>query len=339
MEKTLYSLTLEFDTDDHNLLYEGISWYNKNIVDQLEIREDQIILRFTRIEQKNPEDYIYSDNSPARFQFYRAACFYLAVVGKLPDIKKLTLQDEHNEISLKQEILTTNWANCKVDICLSYEIASRVFHQDGKRDYIVLTYFLKAQLDMFSHDAFRAAWSCLNAIYTPMSDSNREGDKLRALREVIRTHKLPEAETYVRKLDNDFWRHLQWYNFSQTKSLENLEKSVMNNQYTDKTLYQMISNYVCGVYRKEDALKAEEIRKFAEERLKKKRVNANEQLRFLVTEYCYMLRNRSFHAGRPYPIFGMKNDKKENEEKALTKLILLTVKDLLCADNVSLING
>ena len=354
MAKHTYVLSLAFSTDKKDKLYEGDSWYNKTITDHISITKDRIEIDFSRSSKISP-DYMYTSSSPVRYQLYRAACFYLAVVGSLPPVQSIDLSMGNSIISLDPEQLTSHWENCKIEDTLSIDIASKCFLDDGKYCHIVMTYFLKAQLDPFPHDSFRAAWSGINALYNYLyhkkkaPNKDHESNKIRSLKEYIRNHTLTNAESYASKLPNDFWTQIQWYNYSQKETISKIEKNLINNTYRDKVIYQKLANYVCAIYERDSHQisptasspheanydnrtsqeKAETIRRKAEKVICKKTIDGNERVRFLVCDYCYMLRNRSFHALKPYPVFSMFNNDTTSAESMLTKLMILTISDLL----------
>ncbi len=327
--KKRYSLTVSFSTTNRELLYQGISWYNRNIIDALEITEDKIIIVFNRLKKADPKEYILSYSSPVRYQLYRAACFFLVVTGIIPTIEKIELSDGEQSTELDKSIVTPHWEHCQISITMPKETASKCFKENGKVNYTIITYFLKAQLDSFPHDAFRAAWSCLNGVYNQLSESQYEKEKLAALRELIRSHRLVEAESMAKSLSEDFWKRLQWYNYVQWKGISNVEEAIRINLYQDELLFRKLSGYLCDFLKKDNPAKAEELTALAERYLRKKTKKPNDRLRFIVTDYCYMIRNRSFHAGKPYPIFVAYSEKGNSMEEQLTSLILLTIKDIL----------
>ena len=54
---------------------------------------------------------------------------------------------------------------------------------------------------------------------------------------------------------------------------------------------------------------------------------------FLVVDYCYMLRNRSFHANKAYPLFMFDSGEEEcTVEDILIKLLLITIEGILKAN-------
>ena len=77
-----------------------------------------------------------------------------------------------------------------------------------------------------------------------------------------------------------------------------------------------------------DPIRVERMKKVVEER----KVNYLARLKFLLCEYGYMLRNRNFHAAKAYPLFVIAEDAETQKEKILTKIILLTVKDVLTSN-------
>ena len=331
MQKEEYELSVYFTTFDHEMLYQGVSSYNANIIDYIDISSSCLSIRFKRNKKTKAEEYIYSESSPVRYQLYRAACFYLAVTGSLPRVKKIVLKGKHQGSLqlLDKSLLTQSWNGCKVAITLPKEIAQKCFVDKDKRIYIIITFFLKAQLDSFSHDAFRAAWSGLNAFYNHLSNSQYESEKLAVLRNLIKSKGSPEAEQYVKNLPDSFWKHIQWHNYIQWRSIDEIENLIRTNQCRDIILYKKITGYLHNFYSKNKPEYIHDFDAFVQKKIRKKVIDANERVRFLVTYYCYMLRNRSFHAGKPYPIFGIGSSESVTTERGLTDIILFTIKDLL----------
>ena len=329
MRKTVYELCLKFRMDCAELLYDGESFYNRNIVDHLRITTDSIRITFERMRTARSEEYVYSERSTIRFQLYRAACYYLIVTGSLPEVETISLTWPGGAAELDKNLLINHWEHCDISVCWPKETAARCFSENGRITYIVMTYCLKAQLDLFSHDAFRAAWSALNGVYNHLIGEGRERDKLDALKKLLKNTELPETEKYTKTLDAEFWRHLQWYNYAQKIKFQALEPRVLGNEYKDRMIYQNLSRYLCAEYKKIKPQRGKEITTKTEKIAKTKEHQPREQIIFLVTEYCYMLRNRSFHAAKPYPIFFMKPSDRETEEQKLTKLLLLTIRDLM----------
>ena len=325
-----YALILKFEEKKTEILYQGLSWYRKNLVDQIMITYNRIEIRFQRNTRIALEEYIFQPSNPVRYQLYRAACFYLSVVGKLPKVHSLIMCGNEKQYQIDIEKLTKNWKGCCVPITLPAEIAAECFSEEGKWVYIIITYFLKAQLDAFSHDCFRAAWSSLNAVYSHLSSNSQEQEtvKLRRLACFLRNHHALDAEKNAAAFDKEFWKHLEWHNYAQKRKIENIKEDIMNNRYRDIEIYQCLVEYAKSQFKK-DPVVVNEISEYAKERIKKKEIDANERVRFLVCEYCYMLRNRSFHALKPYPIFGLFTEDGKDQEGQLTRLLLLTIRDIL----------
>ena len=320
-------LTVEFKTRKKGLLYEGVSWYRKGIEDHLKIAENKIILTSVRT-GKIGEDFLFSPNSPARFQLYRAICFYLSVTGILPSVRRATFKVNKCDLPIDSSSLTQNWENCGIHILLDRDAASKCFTEKGKACYVAMTYFLKAQLDSFSNDCFRAAWSGLNALYNNMTDKPHEKDKLQRLAQIIREFGLPLTEDQVTHIDSDsmFWRRLQWHNYIQNKHRGKnktvIQESLINGAYHDEIIFAYLSRYVLGEMKDSEqlGLQLKEIKTSPDPR---------ERVIFLLTDYCYMLRNRSFHGEKPYPLFRMQGEAETEEEQLLTDILLKAICDLL----------
>ena len=90
MAKYNHSLTVKFDSEDNELIYSGVSFYNKNIVDDIEIRKNAIIINFVRSSKMKTEMVPDSPKSNIRYQLQRALCFYLAGIGNIPDVDSIT---------------------------------------------------------------------------------------------------------------------------------------------------------------------------------------------------------------------------------------------------------
>lgn len=217
MEKHMkndYCLSVLFDKADDQILYSGISFYRKNLIDQLEIRKNCIKLFFTRTKEYFINDCLYVPTAPTHFEIQRALTFYLAVMGNIPEVKSISLNRGKEEEYLTDMSYTSHWSNCRVQITYEPEVAAKIFAEDGRWPYIVMTYFLKAQLAPFSLDRFHAAWSCMNAFYNKFSKTgmDREKDKLSKLDYEIRNRRLPLAEQRMKELEKtDFWDRLQWF--------------------------------------------------------------------------------------------------------------------------------
>ena len=331
----LYELQVQFQEARNDLLYEGDLFYKENLIDHVRVAYDQILFRFERSKKIELENYLYSAQSPVRIQLYKAACYYLAVAGHLPDVNAIRLTQGKTVWAADKERLTRHWENCRIDILLDSKAAARCFTREGKTCYIAITYFLKAQLDSFPHDCFRAAWSGLNALYNSLTDDRFEGEKLKKLSQYLDRHPPESALTYIRTLPKGFWDRLDWYSFIRYKGLDECKTDVFqSNLYQDREIYSHLGRCIISLYEQKERKTGETheatvLQEQFEKRIKKKSKRLNEQLRFLTVQYCYMLRNRSFHADKPYPVFGLFDERENSVEVTLTKLLLYVIRNLM----------
>ena len=326
-----YTLLVVFKEKSRDVLYDGISFYRGNLIDRIKVSRHQIAICFSRSGKIDIENYLYSPQSPVRYQLYRAACFYLAVMGTLPDVKQIRIALNNETIALDKDKLTKNWTNCNIARTMPAETAAICFGENGKSCYAAITYFLKAQLDPFPRDRFRAAWSGLNALYSQYHIGGNEQEKLKALSQLIRQQKPKLSVAYVKTLSDDFWRHLKWgLMFSDGNlSRDALIKKIQNNNYADLTIYKYLLACYRNLLKKSNDVDCSEMLSNLETRINRKRDNYPEQLSFLATEYCYLLRNRSFHAAEPYPVFDLFDDSKASVEDQLVELLLLLMRELI----------
>lgn len=329
MKKTKYHLTVSFEKTDNKLLYSGVSWYRRGIEDEIIIRQSAIDIIFTR-SSKVDSNYVFKPLSPVRYELYRAACFYLAVVGTLPSVKSIVLTGGKESIALDAERLTKHWNNCQIKVVLKPEIASKCFLQDGKDAYIVLTYFLKAQLDSFPFDGFRAAWSGLNALYSTLIETNSESKKLNRLKYLMTVSDMSETSAYVATLDDRFWKRLEWYNYVHNLNGKTVDDDLqrIGTKTLDKTIYTYLTDQIRERNKRDKEIDKDKLEKLISKPLNSRKDSTKEKYIFLVTEYCYMLRNRSFHAARPYPVFGLFEEENQSIQEQLTEVILHTIADL-----------
>lgn len=324
-----YHLKVYFDTCEKELLYSGVSWYRKGIEDYIIIQKNLIDISFTRT-SKVDADYVFKPLSPVRYELYRAACFYLAVTGTLPIVKSIVLIGGKEKIFLDVDRLTKHWANCHIEILLKPEMAAKCFQKEGKHAYIVLSYFLKAQLDNFPADGFRAAWSSLNALYSTLTEDTREREKINSLKNLITDSDMTQTGDYVSKLDDYFWKNLEWYNYLQVLGGKTVDQALQNigSKTRDRTIYMMLASQVRELNKRKREMDYSVFEKKIEKSWKNRRNSIEEKYVFLITEYCYMIRNRSFHAARPYPVFGLFDAKNISIQEQLTEVVLHCISDL-----------
>lgn len=333
MPRYKQSLAVEFDTPDDAPLYSGICYYRKNLSDNIEIRRSGIVVNFERSKKDKPGELLNTQNSIIRYYLQKALCFYLAVVGCIPKVSAITFTCNDKTVPIEHESFTHHWEDCRADICLDPKAAGIIFESDkGKPFYIMMTHFLKAQLDNFSHDRFRSAWSSLNCLYTYIDydytkETNRnETQKLITLSKTINENVLPDLMNIVEQLDiEEFWKKLKWYNFFSEYKDGELER-LATGSYTDSMLLRLYCGHRAVFSEKiQSNDKAwDKIEKNAE-----KNISApKDRLKFLICKYCYHVRNKSFHAEKAYPLFIISEDTETRIEKELTQIILLTIKDL-----------
>ena len=326
-----YRLEVIFRKKQTKILYQGISYLRKNLSDELLITDKMIRLEFKRTEKLDETKFLETPNSLIRYELQRALVFYLAVTGMFPPVSKVLLWKGETPYQIEHKHFTNTWRQCGIDICIPETVCGRIFANDekAKHIYIAITYFLKAQLVLFSNDAFRSAWSGFNAIYRIFRSSDDEADKKQLKRFVKLLNKLTAkgAISEVKMLDREFWETLEWYQFVERNYDRSKWKFLQGNEYIDYIIIQPLLKLSL-----KKGFDDQHRIHHLENVIEKEHTDYLVRLQFLLCEYCYMLRNRSFHAAKAYPIFVIADDAETRNEKILTRIILLTIKDILMSD-------
>lgn len=337
MAKHEHSLQVLFNTSNTDVIYDGIIYSKKNLIDHVTISRDSIIINFVRSSKKKKEDVLDSPSSIIREHLQKALCFYLVTQGTIPEVKDIIFTCGKERMSLPHEHFTCCWKNCDIDITLPADKAEIIFkhstNSEEKIFYVVITHFLKSQLDNFSHDRFRAAWSTLNAMYTYIDALSNSGyrsekDKISTLCEIIDKNDMCNATKLINSLEiNGFWGSLSWYSVFNGLSEKEMRKYFNGSSYNDSELLNCFYKYMNGILRMEE--KYPELIEEITAKISKRTIHRpSDKLKFIVCKYCYNKRNHSYHAEVAYPVFVISAAAETSIEQTLTEIIQLTVKDL-----------
>ena len=344
MGKISHSLTVSFRTDGDEELYRGTSFARKGIEDQVVIKESSITISFERAKQKLPEEVLDSSMSYIRTHLERALMYYLAVKGNIPECDGVTYRYGFGKTESMEgtaEIIR-QWKDFKVNYTLSPEACGRLFRgSDGELLSLVnpISFFLWSQLSDSPHEAFRAAWSSLNALYTNIAAKDtQEEKKLRKLSEFIKGHDMERACGFVMDIDNDrFWKDLRWYGFMEKNASNWRFKTFFQEQYADEAkrdallgdiLYSRLFDKIeaCQELKDESRDRADF---FAGKKDSDKYCVPVNRVEFLVCFYCYYKRNKSVHAGDAYPLFIISEKSENYAEPVLTELLWNVISDII----------
>ena len=141
---------------------------------------------------------------------------------------------------------------------------------------------------------------------------------------------MSETSSYVATLDDRFWKRLEWYNYVRNLNGKTVDDDLqrIGSKTQDKTIYTLLANQIRERNKRDKFFDKEKLEVLISKPLKSRKDSIKEKYVFLVTEYCYMLRNRSFHAARPYPVFGLFDEENQSTQEQLTAVILRAISDL-----------
>ena len=340
MAKNDYILRVIFcgndSNEDEKVLYEGESYLKKNLSDHLKITESEIRLSFSRSKKIDMCQFLYTERSLYRTELQKSLCFYLAVQGEIPDVNRVEISNRKECIEIEHSKFSSTWKNCRIPICLDRQSIEVIFsdHESAENIYVMITYFLKAQLSIFSNDAFRSAWSGLNSIYRLYkNNNNREADQLKnfgnKIKELFNNRKLDSSIEYIESIPDEFYEKLDWYSY--VNRYKNYSQYIDSNKYRDSLLLKLFVKYYKGIL-KEEADKINENVNQVKNSIKENNISYVERINFLIKDYCYMIRNRSFHGAKAYPVFVIAPEAETYVEEKLTKLLLYIMKDFIQSD-------
>jgi len=327
-----YELIVKFRTSKRARLYSGESYVKKNLSDQLDISENSIILKFTRSHKVVTDKMLYSANSIFRFELQRALCFYLAVNGYIPDVSSIILKNNNETVPINHFHFTDIWQNCHCDRLFVPDDLKIVFqnHPQSKHVYIALTYWLKAQLDPFVNDRFRALWSGFNALYDAVCEGRKtEREKLDNFRDhFMSAENYPISMAYLQKYSEAIFRECRWYDYINKKKPKRIAQLI--DQYPDTNTQEILIKYSRGI--KKGNPEIAQVLDKCEQSATGSGTDYFAQLRFLLTEYIYSIRNGYFHAEKAYPLFTISRESvKQHEEylcDVLSNVVFETIKIL-----------
>lgn len=323
-------ITVEFKESDKTVLYKGNSFLRKNLSDSLEITKQHIKISFSRSKKIDYKEILESENSLIRYQLQKALCFYLITQGTFPAVKRVLIFDGIDIHDVSDMLFVKNMQGCNLDICLTPDVASTIFKDErySKNFYVAITYMIKAQIDAFSNDCFRAAWSGINSIFNCLKRSSevdngiRESDLLNRLERLIKSSEMKASIQEIEDLSEDFYKKLDWYNYTQKYGDE-----IEPNKVKDTLILQYLVKYY--KIKNEEDKKERQLFEKAKKYSTKNVTDYNSRLCMLVCKYCYMLRNRMFHGVKAYPVFIISEKAELTVERKLTRVLLTTMCDLL----------
>ncbi len=331
-----YNLIINFKTPKNKLLYSGVSFYNKNLIDQIMITGKKIELIFQRTRIKFDEDLIKSPRSNLRYQLHRALCYYLAINGEIPSVLDITLKSENQSLNLETSLITEDWANCRCDTLFESSDLNCIFQDQeySKPIYIALTYWLKSELSLFENDRFRALWSGFNALYKEIHPKerpkNNECEQLKYFKnEFMKQRHFEKSTDYLEGfVKEEFWNTLEWFNFIRSKSLRYLFDIKKDNlidfldHHPDKKLLLIFTHHLSGIEKGNENILAQMTAR--KQYIAQCSTDYFSQLKFLLANYIYFMRNNYFHASKAYPLFNFGDNGSENE-KIICNILKLSV--------------
>ena len=325
-------LIIEFKTDKKDIHYDGSIYVKKNLSDIISVADNLICISFSRDNPAKLGDLLDSPKSIIRGELQKALCFYLGVCGEIPPVKNVTYLRGSKLHLINHEYFTETWKNCTIKHTLLKDDISLIFTNQelASKRYITLSYYLKAQIDKFSNDCFRAAWSGINSFFPA---EGNESEKINGFRQFLTDSRLPLAKQFISTLPDYFWDKLDWYQYIK-KNVNKMSSICSWNHIKDSLLLDKMLTLMEAYEERftEQNIQMPDLatlKRQLKRKIEQNTMDCHTRLLFLICDYCYFLRNRNFHAGVPYPVFIISQEAETGVEKNLTELLILLMKDLI----------
>lgn len=351
--KHRYVITIEFSTDDSNLLFSGNVPYpfSKSYKDELTISDNKVVIVADRSNKVDLKGIFDNHNSALYTQIIKSLVYYYCCVGKANKITKIQTHYIYDN-AVKDKLFVKGGevnqiVDSKDDLSLLKKLESDelevIFEESAKgHSYLIaLTHLVKSFCSDSPYDSFERKWKSFNALYRQIS--NKENEFKRQV--FVRNHLTNHPELYplsleaVSKLTTSGIRErVRWVkfihnNFANPKQTENFKNFVIANE--DYRLAE-INQSTLTVREKflKDKGFYEEVENHLKYHIDNKTLNQSHLTATLCIKYMYFVRNKSVHAEKVDSSFRLtSNSKEEREVKWLSSLLELLLIDLVNANS------
>lgn len=315
-----------------SLSLEVKSYYVVNHFDKITICDRRIEIEGNRSKLSSLSVLLFNTNSSLYRQILKALSFCYLCTGSALTIKKITLisgdtQTEETEFLQPFRIGLTSVQPIKASELMG--IFSSCANSESLLNTIIL--FIKAIQD----NNFDNYWKSFNSIYSMISHSDKENEKLRDIRSFVESHSLLFSRT-LSFISNDTSRDIRdlrirefilndWPNQNSAKAYAEMVK-----RFTDIRIITVLDETL--PYRIE-FLKSEGLDQDVHRHIALQKSVAHKDnvqlLCFYTLKYAYFVRNKYFHAEKATPVFILKDSSELRELSKISEILKCFLADLI----------
>ena len=299
-----YCLDINFRSNaETNENFEIKSEYIKNFKDNITFSKNLIRIEFERSAKNELESIIYNPNHTIHAQINIAIIYRWLIQQSIIDIEKIKISDEYNFLEIDQ--INDVYLNSKVSYKLiSLSDLSNILLKNQKNNKlsIALNHYMKALSITSLGSRFEHFWKSFNSLYSIVSTSTNEIEKLIDVKLFVWGNIMKFIETLklISPLTKEELRKLKI-------------REMILNDYPDDSKTRAYRDFclrnddarLCGVLKdslayREQYLKNHrmytQVNSHLTDSINNNYIKDEQVLTFLVIKYSYFLRNKYFHA-------------------------------------------
>lgn len=312
--------------------WNGQSYYADNHFDQIQIANRQIVIHGSRSKISSLSTLLFNTSSSLYRQIIKALSFYYLCTGDALLIEKITLKSNNSETYETEFLQPFQKSLDPIQPMMPNEL-DILFSNNANVDLFLngIIYYIKAIQD----NNFDNYWKSFNSIYSIISSSDKENEKLRNIRCFIEQnkHRFSRTLSFVSNNTAQNIRSLRirefilnnWPNQNSTKAFADMVK-----RFTDIRIITILNETL--PYRIE-FLRNEGLEQDVRDHLYCQKNLSNKDdvqlLCFYILKYAYFIRNKYFHAEKASPIFILKDSSELRELSKISEILQLFLADLI----------
>ncbi len=327
-----FCLSVNVKSNNISLNWNGLSYYTDNYVDKISIMDGKIEIQGSRSKLGSLSFILFNTNSSLYRQIVKALSFYYLCTGDALIIEKVTLKKQDLE-ETEAEFLQPFQKSLSPILPMQPNDLEVLFKNNYKVDQFLnsIIYFIKAIQDQ----NFDNYWKSFNSIYSLISLSDKENEKLQDIRKFVERNKLLFSRTLslisndtaedIRKLRIREFILNNWPTQNTTSAFSEMVKRFSDIRIItvlDETLpYRMEFLTNEGLDR--------DVLLHIQNKKNLPRKDDVELLCFYILKYGYFIRNKYFHAEKANPNFILKNTSELTELSKISKILQFFLADLI----------
>lgn len=334
-----FNLKIVIDRIPQNSLnWHGQSYYTNNHFDCIDVCNNCIEINGNRSKPINLAMLLFNTNSTLYMQILKALSFYYLCTGDAFRITRITLKSKHFEAEEEETVFLQPFQN-SLQPSLTMQPAELIgLFSDSPitGDFLnAIILFIKG----VQEKDFDYYWKSFNSLYSIISTSDKENEKLRDTRQFIENNK-NNFQNSLSLITNDKAEDIRnlrirefilnnWPNQQSTKAYSDMVK-----RFTDTRIISVLDETIPyrSQFLKNEGLEHEVLMHLSTYKFNTVKDDV-QLLCFYILKYAYFLRNKYFHAEKTTPVFLLKDSAELQELSKISNIMKYFLSDLIRCNN------